>query len=238
MKSTDLDLLLSWQFAHDLRSPMSALLILVTDLRQRVEFGEGGPDPETLAMMEEALLAMDAMLMGLVSIASRGAEGEGGAEPEPFSLRDTLSRVEALLAPWNRVRGGRFVWQVQGEDLRLGHPEPLAHLLFLLLVAGPDHGSGNVTTLEVGPCQGADDEEVLVRIRPPGPFPASETLNHLQEVVAGKLPRTRQCQAYLPLEGALWLARALGARVSALSDASGTDELRIALALPMSSHAV
>jgi signal transduction histidine kinase len=245
MRAADADLLLSRQFAHDLRSPMAALLILVTDLRQRAEGEDGAPpDPETLAMMEEALLAMDAMLVGLVSIASGSAGQRWGHEPEantappvPFSLRTTLARVEALLAPWNRVRGGRLVWELEGEDLRLGHPELLAHLLFLLLVASLHPHAGGRESLHVSVRPTANAGEILFRIHSPGSLPPAETLEHLQQVVAGTHPRTRQCQAHLPLEGALWLARALGAEVRGAevrgAEVLGAgDELHVALFLP------
>lgn len=239
MSSADVDLLLSRQFAHDLRSPMAALLILVTDLRQQAEEGGKPPSPELLAMMEEALLSMDAMLLGLVAVVT-GARGEPlGSPTQPFSLRETVDTVGRLLAPWHQVRGSHFSSEVQGADLRVGHPDALTHLLFLLLVAGLHTSPGGATLLEVRPHPAPDAHapEMLFRIHAPGSLSAPSTLAQLQQVVAGKAPRTRQCQAHLPLEGALWLAEALGARHQALPSPTDTDTggFQFVLDLPVAS---
>jgi len=228
MSSVEADLLLSRQFAHDLRSPMAALLVLVTGLRQQVELEGRAPDPEMLAMMEEALLAMDAMLMGLVAIGGGAGPGAALAPPGPFSFSDTLGRVAMLLAPWNRIRGTRLTWTVEGEDQWVGHPDLLAHLLFLFLVAllhaAPP--SDAEFRLSVLPSDHRDPEApgVLIRIEALGALPNPDVLAHLQGVVDGTAARTLACQAHLPLEGALWLTQALGARLAPLSAAapSGT----------------
>jgi len=235
MSTADTDLLLSRQFAHDLRSPMAALLVLVTGLRQEVE-GGGSPDPGALVMMEEALLAMDAMLMGLVAIGGGDGLGSAKGHSEPFSFDEVLGRVGALLAPWNQVRGTPFTWEVEGDDRWEGHAEPLAHLLFLLLVSLLQAIPEDSGPLRVRVFQPSDRSHrppgVLIQVQGPGRFPDADVLAKLQGVVEGSTPRTHACQAHLPFEGALWLARALGARL----ETGSLEDQRRALVFSLPLH--
>jgi signal transduction histidine kinase len=130
------------QVAHDLRSPLTSILVVIEQLRS----GRSGPltprMEQQLAVVHDATLGMAAVVADLLS-ASRDAAIVRGAEPEPFSLKALFGQVRDLVQPLAERKGLSVRLVTPTRDKRVGYPSALRRVLLNLAtnaVKFTDHG--------------------------------------------------------------------------------------------------
>ena len=138
--------------AHDLRSPLSSILILVDSLRR----GRGSvKDP----IQERQLGLIYGATQGLAALASDLIDAARGEEllvspPRPFSLAETIHSVQAIVQPIAEEKGLLLVADSPDIDARVGHAAPL-HRVLLNLVCNAlrytDEGSVTIGCRETSP---------------------------------------------------------------------------------------
>jgi signal transduction histidine kinase len=150
------------QVAHDLRSPLTAILFLADTLRS----GESGSITELqrhqLGLVYAAALALTRITDDLTTLALEQAPGPF-ADRAPFSLGETFEAVKNMVAPMMEVKRitGRF--EVDCAEHRVGYPGPLGRVLLNLttnaIKFSDEGGRVEVRAREVAP----DTVELSVR---------------------------------------------------------------------------
>jgi signal transduction histidine kinase len=119
------------EVAHDLRSPLTAILFLGETLLR----GRSGPVNQ---VQERQLGLIYSAAFGLSSVASdvlelvRGSERVIDLEPQPFSLRDLYDSTRNIVLPMAEEKGLVLEMQLPAHDLRFGHPVALSRVLLNL----------------------------------------------------------------------------------------------------------
>lgn len=119
------------EVAHDLRSPLTAILFLAETLLR----GRSGP---VNAVQERQLGLIYSAAFGLSSVASdvlelvRGSERVMDLEPAPFSLHELLEHIRGIVLPMAEEKGLRLDLSAPTPDLRVGHQVALTRVLLNL----------------------------------------------------------------------------------------------------------
>lgn len=118
------------EMAHDLRSPLSSILVLAQSLRD----GQAGAVNETqrrqLGLIYSAALYLCASASDLTELA-RGDRLVDPA-PAPFSVREVLLAVRDMVRPMAEEKGLRVELEFPWPDQRLGQTRPLSRALLNL----------------------------------------------------------------------------------------------------------
>ena len=120
------------ELAHDLRSPVAAILALT-------ELIEGGVDAKPLSagqrrqvgLIRSAALSLTTTASDVMALARRGG---GLVDPQPmkFSIDAVLRDVQAMLSPIAEQRGLDLVIRTSGRTERVGHPRAVGRLILNL----------------------------------------------------------------------------------------------------------
>lgn len=118
------------EIAHDMRSPLSAILFLVETLRA----GHSGP---VTPVMERQLGLVYGAALGLSNLADDIMEASRGslisdARPEKFSLAEAIHDVCAIVAPVAEEKGLTLSEKYPTLDVRVGHRDALHRVLLNL----------------------------------------------------------------------------------------------------------
>ena len=118
------------EMAHDMRSPLSAILFLVETLRS----GQSGP---VTPVQERQLGLVYGAALGLSNLADDVMEATRGSliadvKPQPFSLAETVHDVCAIVAPVAEEKGLTLQQTYSATDVRLGHGAALHRVLLNL----------------------------------------------------------------------------------------------------------
>jgi signal transduction histidine kinase len=119
------------QMAHDLRSPLSSILVLAEALQN----GQSGPvtsaQKQQLGLIYTAALSLCASASDMIDMA-RSGEGLAHERPSPFSVSDVLTSVRDMVQPMvdERDLDLRVVYPVL--DRREGRARALARVLLNL----------------------------------------------------------------------------------------------------------
>ena len=118
------------EIAHDMRSPLSAILFLVETLRS----GQSGP---VTAVMERQLGLVYGAALGLSNLADDIMEASRGcliadAKPEKFSLSEAIHDVCAIVAPIAEEKGLTLTETYPALDVRVGHRDAVHRVLLNL----------------------------------------------------------------------------------------------------------
>ena len=104
--------------AHDIRSPLCSILLLVDSLR-RAEKGQANPIRERqLGLIYSAAFGLSTTVSNLIG-AARGDLVQG--EPLPFSVTETMHTVSAIVLPMCEEKGIPLGMHFPKEDARIGH---------------------------------------------------------------------------------------------------------------------
>lgn len=141
------------ELAHDLRSPLSAVLTIAEGLAAGV-FG-----PLTELQRTQARLLYRAALLACrtandVLEVTRGGARPGETDPVPFSIVSMLASVRDLVAPMAEEQGLELKVQTVAYDHRLGAPRALGRVLLNLATNAlkfTDTGFVAITAAEVRP---------------------------------------------------------------------------------------
>ena len=119
------------EVAHDMRSPLAAVLFLVDMLRS----GRSGP---VSALQSRQLCLVYGAAFGLSQLATdlidhvHGQERLVDRHPVPFSIAETLNSVRDIVAPMAEEKGLAVRLAAPCEDVRLGFPVALHRILLNL----------------------------------------------------------------------------------------------------------
>jgi signal transduction histidine kinase len=119
------------EMAHDLRSPLSSILVLAESLRD----GQAGTVNEAqrrqLGLIYSAALYLCSAASDLTELA-RGGNRLHEPEAAPFSVREVLLAVRDMVRPMAEEKGLRVELEFPWPDQRLGHTRPLSRALLNL----------------------------------------------------------------------------------------------------------
>lgn len=121
------------EVVHDLRSPLSSMLVLIGQLQS----GRAGPltrqQELQLGILYEAAFEVNNLTRNALELARRSDVSPPAEVPMVFSVTGTWHTVHALLAPIAQERGLVLRWSGPRTDLRMGHPEILQKVLLNLV---------------------------------------------------------------------------------------------------------
>jgi signal transduction histidine kinase len=120
------------ELAHDLRSPVAAILALT-------ELIEGGFDANPLStgqrrqlgLIRSAALSLTSTASDVMALARRGG-GLLDRQPVNFSIEAVLREVQAMLSPIAEQRGLDLIIRTSGRMERVGHPRAVGRLVLNL----------------------------------------------------------------------------------------------------------
>ena len=124
---------LEWvvEMAHDLRSPLSAILALAETLRDGRSGGVNEVQKHQLGLIYSAALYLCAEASDLTEL-MRGSDRLSDLELAPFSLADTLGAVRGMVEPMVEEKGLELAVRTPLPELRLGFQRPLSRVLLNL----------------------------------------------------------------------------------------------------------
>lgn len=138
---------------HDLRSPLSSMLMLI----ERLRTGQAGPvtpqQEKQLGLLYSAAFGVASLTNDALDVARGTAQDLDSAPTVPFSVSEVWKTVRALVHPIAEEKQLLLRWSGPAADRRVGHPGAL-HRVLLNLVTNAlkftTSGSVTVTAEEMG----------------------------------------------------------------------------------------
>jgi signal transduction histidine kinase len=194
---------------HDLRSPLSSMLVLI----ERLRAGHAGPvtplQEKQLGLLYSATFGVASLVNDVLDVARGTAREALAPAPVQFSVADVWKSVRVLVQPIAEEKRLLLRWSGPQQDARVGHPAVL-HRVLLNLVTNAlkftDSGSVTVSASDVG------NDRVLFQVRDTGhgmPATVKAQFNAAPPSRKGALPSSgglgiALCQQMLaPLNSAL-----------------------------------
>src|SRR4051812_4215744 len=116
--------------AHDIRSPLCSILLLVDALRY-ADRGKSNPVRERqLGLIYGAAFGLSTTVSNLIS-AARG-DGLVQGEPTPFSVSETMHSVSSIVQPMCEEKGVPLGMEFPENDARVGHASAIQQALLNL----------------------------------------------------------------------------------------------------------
>lgn len=175
------------EMAHDLRSPLAAILMLAESLQS----GQGGPvnarQRRQLGLIYSAALRLCALSSDAVELA-RGGNRLVDEAPEPLSLGEILGSVRDTVQPVAEEKGLVLRLESVAQDRRLGHARALSRVLLNLTTNAlkfTDAGSVVVTARVTGPTR------MEFAVRDTGPGIDDESMRNLYQPFVNGLASRR-----------------------------------------------
>lgn len=135
------------EIAHDLSSPLAAVLFLVNMLRA----GRSGPvnalQSRQLGLVYGAAFGLSHLAMNLIDHV-RGQERLVDHHPVPFSISETLNSVRDIVAPMTEEKEIELRLAAPARDARLGFPSALHRILLNLVSNAVKYTSHGWVSLE------------------------------------------------------------------------------------------
>ena len=135
------------EIAHDLSSPLAAVLFLVDMLRA----GRSGPvnalQSRQLGLVYGAAFGLSHLAMNLIDHV-RGQERLVDHHPVPFSVSETLNSVRDIVAPMTEEKEIELRLAAPAHDARLGYPVALHRILLNLVSNAVKYTSRGWVSLE------------------------------------------------------------------------------------------
>lgn len=117
---------------HDMRSPLSSMMVLV----ERLRTGQAGPvtpaQERQLGLLYSAVFGLAGLTNDALDCA-RGTQQLTGSAPVPLSVVDIFSSVRCLVQPIAEERGLVIRWSTAVRDRRVGHAAALHRVLVNLV---------------------------------------------------------------------------------------------------------
>lgn len=146
---------------HDLRSPLSSMLILI----ERMRTGHAGPltpmQEKQLGLLYSATFGVSALVNDALDVARGTAHERVAGQPVAFSLNDVWQSVRTLVQPIAEEKRLMLRWSGPRNDVRVGHPAVLQRVLLNLVTNAlkfTDSGSVTVSASETN----GDDVQLVV----------------------------------------------------------------------------
>jgi signal transduction histidine kinase len=150
---------------HDLRSPLSSMLVLI----ERLRAGHAGPvtplQEKQLGLLYSATFGVASLVNDVLDVARGTARESLSSAPVTFSVADVWKSVRVLVQPIAEEKRLLLRWSGPRQDARVGQPAVL-HRVLLNLVTNAlkftDSGSVTVSASDVG------SDRVLFQVRDTG----------------------------------------------------------------------
>ena len=123
------------EFAHDLRSPLNAVLFLAENLQQGRSGGVNDLQRRQLGLIYSAALALSGVASNALGLA-RERDYLEESEPTPFSITEMFESIRDIVRPMAEEKGLAIHLIPPRVDLRLGHPLELNRTLLNLATNG------------------------------------------------------------------------------------------------------
>jgi len=167
------------EMAHDLRSPLSSILVLAESLQS----GQGGPvtdaQRQQLGLIYSAALRLCASASDVVELA-RGGDRLVDPWPTEFSVSEVLRAVRDMVRPIAKEKKLTLRLAPPANDLRLGHPRALSRTLLNLTTNALKFTEKGFVEISARETTGNPDRvEFAVRDTGPGIPPAG--LRHIYQ---------------------------------------------------------
>jgi len=149
------------EVAHDMRSPLNAILLLV----ERLQHGHGGPVTNTqqhhLSLVYSAAFGLSSMANDLMDIA-RGGARLLAEPPRAFSISSVLRSVRDVVQPVAAERRLTLRFSGPPNDQRLGQESALQRVLLNLTTNALKFTTVGSVTVEVQQCVDPDALQFVV----------------------------------------------------------------------------
>ena len=116
--------------AHDIRSPLSSILILVESLRRNRAIGRNSIQDRQLGLIYGATQGLATLASDLIDAARGDSLVEG--PPRPFSVVEVMQSVRAIVEPIAEEKGLRLEIVPPENHARIGHSTALHRVLLNL----------------------------------------------------------------------------------------------------------
>jgi signal transduction histidine kinase len=131
---------------HDLRSPLSGMLVLI----ERLRAGHAGPltplQEKQLGLLYSATFGIAALVNDVLDVARGGSRDNFPSAPVSFSVAEVWRSVRVLVQPIAEEKRLLLRWSGVQDDVRLGHPAVLHRVLLNLVTNALKYtDSGSVT---------------------------------------------------------------------------------------------
>lgn len=134
------------EIAHDMRSPLAAILFLLDMLRSE-RCGPVTPlQQRQLRLIYGASLGMMQLACDMID-SVRGAERLVGERPAEFSIRKMLESVRDIVRPMAEEKGVELDLVLPSDDMRVGLPAALNRILLNLTSNAIKFSSAGIVTL-------------------------------------------------------------------------------------------
>jgi signal transduction histidine kinase len=151
--------------AHDLRSPLTSILVLAETLQH----GQSGPVNEVqrrqIGLIYTAALGLSSVASDIIEF-TQGGEQLVGQEPASFSVTATLESVRDIVRPIAEEKHLTIRLLAPTHDQRVGNPVALSRILLNLTTNAlkfTDEGYVEIMAQEVGAEDGSSRVEFAVR---------------------------------------------------------------------------
>ena len=211
--------------AHDIRSPLCSILLLVDALRHADRAIPNPVRERQLGLIYGAAFGLSTTVSNLIS-AARG-DGLVQGEPTPFSVSETMHSVSSIVQPMCEEKGIPLGMEFPENDARVGHASAIQQALLNLTsnaIRYTDAGSVSMGCSEIS----ADRAEFWVEDTGPG-IP-DEVLERLCYGFPPEGVKLRFSSAGLGLAIVRTLVEAMG---STLQVDSGPDGTRFSFVLTL-----
>jgi signal transduction histidine kinase len=213
--------------AHDIRSPLGSILLLVDALRRAERATPNPIRDRQLGLIYGAAFGLSTTVSNLIS-AARG-DGLVQGQPMPFSISETMHAVSSIVQPMCEEKGIPLGIEFPDNDARVGHQSAIQQALLNLTSNGlryTDAGSVAMGASEISA------EHVEFWVEDTGPGIPDEVLERLCYGFPPEGVKLRFSSAGLGLAIVRTLVEAMGSTLQVDSDSDGT-RFSFVLALPI-----
>jgi signal transduction histidine kinase len=213
--------------AHDIRSPLCSILLLVDALRRAEKSSPNAIRERQLGLIYGAAFGLSTTVSNLIG-AARG-DGLVQGEPLPFSVSETMHAVSAIVQPMCEEKGIPLGIEFPENDVRIGHAAAIQQSLLNLAsnaLRYTDAGSVAMGCSELSP------DRVEFWVEDTGPGVPDEVLERLCYGFPPEGVKLRFSSAGLGLAIVRTLVEAMGGSLQVDTGAEGT-RFSFVLVLPV-----
>jgi len=211
--------------AHDIRSPLCSILLLVDALRNSEKAAANPIRERQLGLIYGAAFGLSTTVSNLIG-AARG-EGLVQGQPMPFSVSETMHSVSAIVQPMCEEKGIPLGMEFPENDARVGHASAIQQSLVNLASNALRYTDAGWVAMG---CSEISGERVEFWVEDTGPGIPDEVLERLCYGFPPEGVKLRFSSAGLGLAIVRTLVEAMG---STLQVDSGSDGTRFSFVLSL-----
>ncbi len=211
--------------AHDIRSPLCSILLLVDALRHAEKAAANPIRDRQLGLIYGAAFGLSTTVSNLIG-AARG-EGLVQGKPMPFSVSETMHSVSAIVQPMCEEKGIPLGMEFPENDARVGHGSAIQQALVNLTSNALRYTDAGWVAMG---CTEVSEERVEFWVEDTGPGIPDDVLERLCYGFPPEGVKLRFSSAGLGLAIVRTLVEAMG---STLQVDSGTEGTRFSFVLTL-----